>query len=132
MLHVKAIEATDVPKMDIIGQSDPYLVFKLSSSDKTWKTEYKNNTSTPVWNEEFHLPLSKNLDDHLTIELYDKDFKFDDLISTIVINVNLIPAGKEFNSWYNFNPVEGVKKGGRVRLSFLVDDPNNASLTDSI
>ena len=131
MLHIKAIEASDIPKMDIIGESDPYLVFKLNSNTNIWKTEFKKNTSTPVWNEEFHLPLSKNFEDQLLIELYDKDLKFDDLISTLVINVNYIPKGKVVNSWYNFNPAKGVKKGGRVQLSFLVEDSNNRNLAES-
>ncbi|KAK8841756.1 Protein Aster-C [Tritrichomonas musculus] len=123
-LHIKAIKAKDVPKLDIITHSDPYLVFKLNSNPQTWKTDHKTNVSEPIWNQEFLLPLSKDLNDMLTIKLYDKDLTFDDLISTIQINVKEIPIGKEFKNWYYFNPANGVKSGGQVQLIIKIDDSN--------
>lgn len=41
ILHVQAIEACNLPDMDIIGKSDPYLKFKFDFSNKIWKTQYK-------------------------------------------------------------------------------------------
>lgn len=119
ILHIRAVEACDVPKMDIIGKSDPYLKFKISTSSQVWKTKVKKNTHVPVWNEEFHLPITSGMSDQLHIELFDKDdISKDDIISTQDFDVKSFPIGKIIEQWYDFSPAKGVKKGGRVRLVF--------------
>ena len=122
ILHVKAMEATDIPSLDIIGKSDPYLLFKLNSTEKTWKTSHINNNHSPKWEEEFDIPISSNADDILTVELWDKDtLTPDDLISSLVFLIKYFPIGKVTDIWYNFNPANGVEKGGKVRLIFHLD-----------
>lgn len=111
-LKVKVVDATDIPKMDTFGKSDPYVVLKLSSSDKVWKTEYKENTDKPSWDEEFEIPIQPKLDEILRVELYDKDIKNDDLISRVLLRVNQIPEGKPNDSIYTMHPAKSSKKGG--------------------
>ncbi|KAK8890065.1 Protein Aster-C [Tritrichomonas musculus] len=121
-LHIKAIEAAEVPKMDTCGKSDPYLKFSLSTSSQTWKTKTKKNTNTPVWNEEFHLPITSNMSDELTIKLYDDDdVSKDDIISSMTFPVRNFQVGKVIDQWYSFTPAKGVKNGGKVRLVFHLD-----------
>lgn len=116
-LHVKVVEAAEVPNMDTAGKSDPYVVLTLNTSSQKWKTKHKNNTATPVWNEQFTLPITTKLDDILTVEMYDKDdISKDDFISKVVIQVNKIPQGKVNDSWYTMHPGKGVKTGGKLRL----------------
>ncbi|KAK8838587.1 hypothetical protein M9Y10_033219 [Tritrichomonas musculus] len=125
-LFIKAIEATDVPKMDVIGKSDPYLLFRLSTTSETWKTSYIKNNHSPVWNEDFRLPLASGMSVQLTVELYDKDdVSKDDIISKMSFDVSKFPFGKVIDEWYDFTPVKGVSKGGKVHLAFCVDDPSN-------
>lgn len=120
-LHIKAIEAADVPKMDTAGKSDPFLTFQLSTSSQKWKTKSKKNTVTPVWNEEFHLPITSSLNDELTVKLYDDDdVSKDDIISTKTFKVREFPVGKVIDQWYSFNPSK-AKNGGKVRLVFHLD-----------
>ena len=121
-LHIKAIEAAEVPKMDTAGKSDPFLTFQLSTSSQKWKTKAKKNTTTPVWNEEFHLPITSNLTDELTIKLYDDDdVSKDDIISSKSFRVKDFPVGKVIDQWYSFSPAPKVKAGGKVRLVFHLD-----------
>lgn len=115
-LNIKLVEAKDVPKMDTIGKSDPYIILKLSQSNQQWKTKYKKDTDCPVWNEEFTLPITNKMDEILTVEMWDKDLAKDDAISTLQIQVNKIPIGKVNDSWYTMHPVKGVPKGGKVRI----------------
>lgn len=125
-LHIKAIEASDVPNMDIAGKSDPYLKFQLSTSSQTWKTKVKKNTNKPVWNEVFDLPITSSMSDQVTISLYDKDdISKDDLISTFVLDVKSLEVGKVNDSWYDFHPAKHVKKGGKVRLVLHLDKFGN-------
>ena len=119
ILHIRAVEACDVPKMDIFSKSDPYLKFKICTSSQIWKTRVRNNTHVPVWNEEFHLPITSGMSDKLYIELFDKDtISKDDIISTYEFEVKSFPEGKVVEQWYDFAPAKGVKKGGKVRLVF--------------
>lgn len=122
-LHIKAIEAADVPKMDTAGKSDPFLTFQLSTSSQKWKTKAKKNTVTPVWNEEFHLPITSSLNDELTLKLYDDDdVSKDDIISSKVFKVKDLQVGKVIDQWYTFNPSSSkVKTGGKIRLVFHLD-----------
>lgn len=115
-LNIKVIEATEVPKMDTIGKSDPYVVMTLSTSSQKWKTKVQKNTDKPVWNQEFKLPITTTMDEILTVEMWDKDVSNDDQISTVRIQVNKIPVGKVNDSWYTMHPVKGVKTGGKLRL----------------
>ena len=51
-LFVKLIEATGVPRMDLLSKSDPYV--SLYVRDKNiYKSQVKENNHHPVWNEEF-------------------------------------------------------------------------------
>lgn len=124
-LYVKALEASDVPKMDIGSKSDPYLLFKLSTTAQTWKTKYIKNTDKPVWNETFKIPLMPNMRDQLKIELYDKDdISKDDFISSLTFDVKSFKVGLVTDQWYDFKPGKKIKNGGRVRLAFCVDEKN--------
>lgn len=115
-LNIEIVEGKDVPNMDPIGKSDPYVVLKLNNSSQTWKTKYKKDTEKPVWNEKFQIPITTKVDEILTVELWDKDIKNDDEISTLQIQVNKIPVGKVNDSWYTMHPVKGVKTGGKLRM----------------
>lgn len=126
ILHVGAIEATDIPSMDMIGKSDPYLVFKSNKTNKKWKTKYVKNTNSPKWNENFEIPISEGKDDEITIELWDQDqFAHDDFISSLVILVKYLPFGKDTDEWYYFNAAKGVSRGGKVRLFLRIDKTKN-------
>lgn len=121
-LHIKAIEAAEVPKMGTAGKSDPFLSFQLSTSSQKWKTKTKNNTTTPVWNEEFHLPITSNLSDELTVKLSDDDnVSKDDIISSKTFKVRDFTVGKVIDQWYSFTPSGKAKSGGKVRLLFHLD-----------
>lgn len=130
ILHVKAEEGADIPKMDAIGKSDPYLVFNISNSSKKLKTQFKRDTHTPVWKEEFHIPLTEKLDEKLHIELYDKDVINDDLISSIDFQVNEFPKGKIVDQWYIFTPTKHVYKGGKIHLIFHLTDAGKPAFTE--
>lgn len=119
ILHIKAVEAKDVPKMDLIGKCDPFLCFRTNLSSQEWKTKVIKKTYTPEWNEEFHIPITSNMDELLHIELYDQDtFTKNDLISTRDFPVNDFQIGQVTDEWYDFAPAPKIPKGGKVRLIF--------------
>lgn len=116
ILNVKCVEAKEVPKMDFIGESDPYLVLKLSSSNQEWKTKVINNTKNPIWNQSFQLPVTSSMGDVLTVTMYDKDPFNSDIISHCVIQINRLEIGKVYDDWLEMTSDCKYSNAGTVRL----------------
>lgn len=121
ILHVRACDAKDVPKMDVgTGTCDPFLVFKLRSKpNERHKTKVIKKTYEPVWNEEFHFPIKKGVDEVLHVELKDWDrLSANDLISTRDFEINSFQLGKVIDWRDSFFVAPKVEKPGRVHLIF--------------
>ncbi|KAK8899232.1 GTPase activator activity protein [Tritrichomonas musculus] len=73
LLHIRAIEAADLPRMDDGGQSDPYLTFQLDQSPETFKTKIVKQNLNPIWNEVFDIPIFEGNRNVLHVELLDSD-----------------------------------------------------------
>jgi Ca2+-dependent lipid-binding protein len=54
-VQVEVLEAKDIPRMDKMGTSDPFVMLFTDTKRKV-RTEKKSNTLNPVWeNEIFYL-----------------------------------------------------------------------------
>lgn len=72
MLFVTIVSARNVPKMDWFNGSDPYVRLFVRDKRKL-KTQVKENTTRPTWNEEFQLLIHEPDHQHLTLEMFDHD-----------------------------------------------------------
>lgn len=115
-LHIRVLEALDVPKMDFLSKSDPYCILRTSGSNQNQRTRVCKNTLTPKWNQEFHFPLRNPATEQLKILMKDEDVSFDDPISTLDLMISTIPMGQVVDQWFDMIPCRGVKKGGRIHL----------------
>ena len=115
-LHVKFIEAKEIASMDLGGKSDPYIKFVLIGTEQIGQTTVKNNTLTPVWNEEFHLVATNPLKQTFSIGMFDKDLASDDKMSSLDIPLSSLPAGVVIDKWYDMTPLKSSKKGGKLHL----------------
>lgn len=124
-LHIKVIEAVDVPKMDVFSKSDPYCVISLTGFPGRKRTKTIQNTDHPVWNEEFHFPIQnkKNAPFNdfgsikISVTLFDEDtFSKDDAISSIEISLNDYIVGRIYDEWYSLFPFKKLKEGGRIHM----------------
>lgn len=113
-LHVRVIEANDIPKMDIITDTDAYCI--LRSGSEVIRTYTINNCKHPRWNQEFHFTVSSPTVGSLNITMRDKDVFKDDNISYIDIPYNTIPVGQIIDQWFSMIPFRRVRKGGRLHL----------------
>ena len=131
-LYVHAVEAKDVPKMDVIGKCDPFMVLRMDSKpSETWKTKDIKQTYEPHWDQVFKIPINNTLDT-LQIQLFDKDnFTDDDLISTKNFQISQFQLGKVVDAWYDFIPHKGVKKGGKVHLIFHLANATDAPFKET-
>ncbi|KAK8883390.1 hypothetical protein M9Y10_046040 [Tritrichomonas musculus] len=115
-LHLKIIEADNIPKMDMIGKADPYVSVHLSESKDSDKTKIIYKTYTPKWNKEMHLRVA-SISENVKFELKDYDKgKKDDLIGTIERKIRDFPPGIVSDEWINVNKAKGLKKVARVHI----------------
>lgn len=118
-LHIKVLEAADIPSADVLSHSDGYIKITTSTSSQVWRTKVVDDSSHPVWNEEFHIPITSSMKDVVTFTLMDKDsVTRDDEISQRDFPVTSFPPGKIIDDWWQFQPMKGFKSGGKVRLVF--------------
>eukprot|EP00013_Stygamoeba_regulata_P027698 CAMPEP_0177658384 /NCGR_PEP_ID=MMETSP0447-20121125/16772_1 /TAXON_ID=0 /ORGANISM="Stygamoeba regulata, Strain BSH-02190019" /LENGTH=557 /DNA_ID=CAMNT_0019162967 /DNA_START=76 /DNA_END=1749 /DNA_ORIENTATION=+ len=136
---VHLVGCTNLPKMDVVGKSDPYVLMWFTDGDKQvgkrveWKV--KKKTLNPVWNEtrlDFGLPQAdlERTKPSLHLEVWDHDFgSKDDNISKMDIPYSDLPFGDcaevklvgkhcHKNSAIQFcvvkNHIEGCEKHGKV------------------
>lgn len=119
ILHVKAIGAVDIPKMDIIGKADPFLVLTYNKTNQKFKTKVIRKTYSPIWDEEFHIPVERDQNSFIHAELYDWDrASSNDLISTRDFPICNFKVGVVLDEWYDFTAAKKVPKPGKVHLVF--------------
>lgn len=142
-LHIRIIEATGLPKMDLFGKCDPYVVLQYNNDRVISQTKVIKKTYKPVWNEDFHFPVVSQMDDSIKFFLKDEDKgKSDDPISRLIIELKTLTLNQVTDKWYDCIPVKGVKKGGRLRLkvhlaeegavAFVEGAPANSGQTTKI
>ena len=82
-LNLNVIAGRGLKKMDIVGSSDPYVVVQIDEHEPFGKTQFKENTLTPHWNEHFEERVgSEDLEKgQLILKVFDWDrLTTDDLI----------------------------------------------------
>eukprot|EP00466_Bigelowiella_natans_P005281 jgi/Bigna1/136794/aug1.36_g11502 len=96
VLTVRIISATNVPKLDILSESDPYVRLFIGADDSKEKgrnTRTIMNCPNPVWNESFTFKIV-NATSSLRIQLWDHDtISADELIGTSSIPLVSLPNG---------------------------------------
>nr|XP_051198805.1 synaptotagmin-3 isoform X2 [Lolium perenne] len=72
ILHVKVIRAMNLPKMDLLGKSDPYVKLRLSGERlPSKKTSIKMSNLNPEWNEHFRLVVKDPETQVLELQMFD-------------------------------------------------------------
>lgn len=72
-LEVMVKSGKNIPKMDVIGSSDPLLSLFVDHNGNIEETSTCSNTLSPVWNEKKWLLVQEPQDQHVHLVLYDVD-----------------------------------------------------------
>ena len=132
ILHVKAVGAVDLPKMDVIVKVDPYLVLTNSKTKEQYKTKVIKKTYSPIWNAEFHIPVEKSPDCFIHAELFDWDrASTNELISTRDFPISLFKSGVVVDDWFEFKAAKKVPKPGKVHFIFHLSLPSQKTFQSS-
>jgi hypothetical protein len=132
-LHVRVIEARDLPSMDPSGLADPYCRMYLNDNKKELaKTRTIKETLTPVWNESFSFKVRDTLPGTtLHITLYDEDLLDSSKISQLDFPYQQLPIGKVIDQWLDLQPSKSGRAGGRLHIIFHVTAGNEAAFVET-
>ena len=86
IMHIYALEAVNIPKMDLMSKTDPYVVFRFEKDIIGARTKYLEDTLTPQWNELVNLIIPDESED-LIIEIWDKNVKKDKMICSTKLSI---------------------------------------------
>merc|ERR1712130_494719 len=87
VIQIHVVSAKDLPKADLLSDSDPYVVFS-NRNGQTVRSKTIDNNNNPKWNQ--HLILSVNEHEPITITIFDEDdHSSDDLLCSATLDVAL-------------------------------------------
>lgn len=110
-LSITAIQAEELPALDMGGTSDPYVkIYLLPDKKKKFETKVHRKTLNPVFNETFvfKVPFSEIATKTLVLAVYDFDrFSKHDQIGEVKIPMNHIDLAQTIEEWRELSSVEG-------------------------
>ncbi|XP_031566724.1 extended synaptotagmin-2-A-like isoform X2 [Actinia tenebrosa] len=111
VLRIHVIEAKDLVKKDIgvfkKGSSDPYAVITVGA--QTFKTETKEETLNPKWDEVFEVFVDNSQGQKIKIQLFDKDKASDDeSLGSVEADISTVVQQGSADLWL---PLENVESG---------------------
>ncbi|GAB4836806.1 Synaptotagmin-4 [Ancistrocladus abbreviatus] len=112
VLSVTVICAEDLPALDFMGKSDPYVVLTLRKAGTKRKTRVLNETLNPVWNQTFDFVVEDALHELLILEVYDHDTIGKNYIGRCIMTLTRVLLEGEF---YDIFGLDGAKSG-RISL----------------
>uniref|UniRef100_A0A0C3SQF4 C2 domain-containing protein n=1 Tax=Guillardia theta (strain CCMP2712) TaxID=905079 RepID=A0A0C3SQF4_GUITC len=73
-MRVTLVQATNLPRMDLISGCDPYCVLFVNACSglSTFASEVKNKNVNPVWDQKFEWKMTRQTK-VLSVTLWDKD-----------------------------------------------------------
>ncbi|KAL7164184.1 hypothetical protein ACSBR2_040156 [Camellia fascicularis] len=108
VLSVTVISAENLPSVDIMGKSDPYVVLIMKKSEQKSKTRVLINTLNPVWNQTFDFVVEDGLHDLLILEVWDHDTFGKDKMGECIMTLTRIILEGEFTDTFT---IDGTKSG---------------------
>jgi Ca2+-dependent lipid-binding protein len=126
-LVIDVLAGRDLPKMDNVGQTDPYVVLTIGNQKKKKKTKTIKNTANPMWYQQIAFKAKEVTSSVLIAALRDDDVIFDDDISSTKIQIDSIKAEETIDKWFPMTPASGADKGGEIHLKILARGVSSSS-----
>ncbi|KAI3687122.1 hypothetical protein L1987_80813 [Smallanthus sonchifolius] len=108
VLSVTVVSAQDLPAVDLMGKSDPYVVLLMKKTEQKLKTRVINNTLNPVWNQTFDFVVEDGLRDLLMCEVWDHDTFGKDKMGKCIMTLTRAILEGEFTETFD---LDGCKSG---------------------
>ncbi|KAH0785729.1 C2 domain containing protein [Histomonas meleagridis] len=124
LLHLKIIEAKDLPPLDANGGCDGYCVLKMGNQKA--KTRTIDNSLNPKWRNEFHFRITNYETDILNIEVFDYDkVGKDDKIGYYQISPKYLVPGEVTESWVDLCKIAKTPRFPKLHIVTHLSDEND-------
>ncbi len=101
-LCVRLVEGKNMPKMDVLSHSDPYVILQIGGERK--KSNVIQNNANPRWNQQFYFDVRNPENDFLELEVWDKDtFTADDRIGRTSVPLRGLRRMHPKDVWVNLD-----------------------------
>ena len=129
-VHLKVIEARNLPVVDVNGSCDGYC--KIQFGKQKVQTRIIDNSLSPKWRQQFSFDIIDFQEDFLFIQLFDHDkVGKDDLVSDLEIYPQSLIPGTIINQWYNMNQI--IKKTiPQIHLIIHVSKENDPPFIENL
>ncbi|KAJ6794786.1 synaptotagmin-5-like [Iris pallida] len=108
VLSVTVISGEDLPAMDVMGKSDPYVVVSMKKNTSKNKTRVVNESLNPIWNQTFDFMVEDGLHDMLVLEVWDHDTFGKDYMGRCIMTLTRVLLEGEYEDSI---PLDGAKSG---------------------
>ncbi|KAJ6830478.1 synaptotagmin-5-like [Iris pallida] len=108
VLSVRIISGEDLPAMDLMGKSDPYVVISMKKTVTKNKTRVVHESLNPVWNQTFDFVVEDGLHDMLILEVWDHDTFGKDYMGRCIMTLTRVLLEGEYEDSI---PLDGAKSG---------------------
>lgn len=121
------VEAKEIPKMDVIGNSDPFVIITLldQNEQKPFKTKTISNNASPVWQEDGYFVIKDDYSQSVKFQVYDEDIKNHDEIGSFTIKMEDVEQKLTgvVDKWINIEPAsKKKKKAGKFHIKYCITD----------
>lgn len=115
-LHVRAVEASNVPKTDFLAGSDLFMRLSITTGSATQATRIIEDTQNPIWNQEFHFALTnQSISTLLCVIANYIDNNTQKPVAHLDIPLNTLQIYDITDNWYDMQQIDG-RHGCSVRI----------------
>ncbi|KAJ4707857.1 synaptotagmin-5-like [Melia azedarach] len=108
VLSIIVIAAENLPKVDLMGKADPFVVLALKKAGNKSKTRVAHDTLNPVWNQTFDFVVEDGQHEMLILEVYDHDTFGKDKLGRCIMTLTRVMMEGEIQDCF---PIDGTKSG---------------------
>ncbi|XP_065849663.1 synaptotagmin-5-like [Euphorbia lathyris] len=108
VLSVTVISAEDLPSVDLMGKSDPFVILIMKKAGTRNQTRVVNDSLNPVWNQTFDFVVEDGLHEMLIAEVWDHDTFGKDYMGRCILTLTKVIVEGEYKDKFE---VEGAKSG---------------------
>ncbi|GAB1286755.1 Phospholipase A2 [Apodemus speciosus] len=122
LLTVRVLQASGLPSKDLVTSSDCYVTLNLpTASSHTLQTRTVKNSRNPVWNQNFHFRIHRQLKNVMELKVFDQDLMTkDDPVLSVLFDVGTLQVGTQRKS-FSLSTQEDERLEVEFRLQTLTD-----------
>ncbi|XP_052582601.1 cytosolic phospholipase A2 beta isoform X1 [Peromyscus californicus insignis] len=116
LLTVRVLQANGLPSKDLVTASDCYVTLDLpTASSHTLQTRTVKNSRNPVWNQNFHFRIHRQLKNVVELKVFDQDrLTKDDPMLSVLFDVGTLRAGESRRQSFSLN----TQDDGHLEVEF--------------